>query len=203
MTELNLNVFTPDLGAACLSGGQGLLQTAGGARAVAAKMAAQLGTLDRAALDLATLMHSALVRFVADGDPGWERFGDHRSPVMIFAEPSEVHENPLEPERAIRGPVRIWSVDGGPDEQALAALEARDFGSLNRLVPEPADERLQLRDDLDAALARLREVRDKYWDRDWRREHRGYGRYPENELWDAVEGYLDLLDTARSRRPDT
>jgi hypothetical protein len=35
----------------------------------------------------------------------------------------------------IRGPVRVWSVDGGPDEQALAALEARDFGSLNRLVP--------------------------------------------------------------------
>ena len=24
----------------------------------------------------------------------------------------------------IRGPVRIWSVDGGPDEQVLAALEA-------------------------------------------------------------------------------
>jgi hypothetical protein len=33
----------------------------------------------------------------------------------------------------IRGPVRIWSADDGPDEQALAALEARDFGSLNRL----------------------------------------------------------------------
>jgi hypothetical protein len=75
----------------------------------------------------------------------------------------------------IRGPVRIWSIDGGPDEQALAA---GDSGSLNRLVPDPVDERLQLRDDLDAALAHLREVRDKYWDHDWRREHRGYGRYP-------------------------
>ena len=56
----------------------------------------------------------------------------------------------------IRGPVRIWSVAGGPDVQALAALEARDSGSLNRLVPEPTAERLQLRDDLDAALAHLR-----------------------------------------------
>jgi hypothetical protein len=102
----------------------------------------------------------------------------------------------------IRGPVRIWSVAGGPDVQALAALEARDSGSLNRLVPDPADERLQLRDDLDAALAHLREVRDKYWDHDWRREHRGYGRYPENELWDAVEGYLDLLDASRGQRSD-
>jgi len=100
----------------------------------------------------------------------------------------------------IRGPVRIWSVDGGPDEQALAALEARDFGSLQRLIPEPVDERLQLREDLDTALAHLREVRDKYWDRDWRHEHRGGGRYPENELSDAVEGYLDLLDASRPTR---
>jgi len=57
----------------------------------------------------------------------------------------------------IRGPVRIWSVDDGLDEQALGALEARDLGSLNRLIPEPADERLQLREDLDTALAHLRE----------------------------------------------
>ncbi len=34
----------------------------------------------------------------------------------------------------IRGPVRIWSVDDGPDERALTALEARDFGSLERLT---------------------------------------------------------------------
>jgi len=31
-------------------------------------------------------------------------------------------------------------------------------------------------------LAHLREVRDKYWDHDWRRAHRGYGRYPETEV---------------------
>ena len=66
----------------------------------------------------------------------------------------------------------------------------------------PADGRLHLREDLGAALAHLREVRDKYWDHGWRREHRGYGRYPENELWDAVEGYLDLLDASRSSDPD-
>jgi hypothetical protein len=103
----------------------------------------------------------------------------------------------------IRGPVRIWSVDDGPDEQTLTALEARDLGSLRRLIPEPADGRLQLREDLGAALAHLREVRDKYWDHDWRREHRGYGRYPENELWEAVEGYLDLVNAPRAGKPDT
>jgi hypothetical protein len=101
------------------------------------------------------------------------------------------------------GPVRIWSVDDGPDERALTALEARDLGSLERLTPEPASERLQLREDLGAALAHLREVRDTYWDHGWRREHRSSGRYPENELWDAVEGYLDLLDAFRGQRSDT
>src|SRR5689334_17370318 len=50
--------------------------------------------------ELATRMHGALVRFVTEGDPGWERFGDDRSPVMIFDEPSEVCEDPLELERA-------------------------------------------------------------------------------------------------------
>jgi len=64
----------------------------------------------------------------------------------------------------------------------LVALEAGHFGSRNRPVPEPADERLQFREDMDAVLAHLREVRDKYWDHDWRRAHRGYGRYPETEV---------------------
>jgi len=50
--------------------------------------------------ELATRMHGALVRFVTEGDPGWERFGSDRSPVMIFGEPSEVREDPLELERA-------------------------------------------------------------------------------------------------------
>ena len=38
----------------------------------------------------------------------------------------------------------------------------------------------------------------EYWDTDWRREHRGMGRYPENELWEAVEGYLDILSASRA-----
>ena len=90
---------------------------------------------------------------------------------------------------------------GTAGDAAVAALEARDFGSLKRLIPDPADERL-LRENLGAALAHLREIRDKHWDQGWRRGHRGYGRYPENGLWDAVEGYLDLLDATRSGDPD-
>lgn len=96
----------------------------------------------------------------------------------------------------IRSPVRIWSQDG-IDETALSALAARRFSELPRLTPTPVDERLQLRDDLDAALSHLRDVHGSYWDQDWRREHRGFGRYPENELWEAVEGYLSLLTASR------
>jgi hypothetical protein len=68
----------------------------------------------------------------------------------------------------IRGPVRFWSVDG-PDEDVL-----------------------------DRALARLRDLHQNYWERDGRREHRGNCRYPENELWEAVDGYLSLLATQES-----
>lgn len=95
----------------------------------------------------------------------------------------------------IRSPVLIWSQEGIATE-ALDALAERRFADLRRLTPDPADERLQVRDDLDVALRHLREVRDKYWDYDWRREHRGGGRYPEHELWDAVFAYLDLLDAS-------
>lgn len=53
-------------------------------------------------------------------------------------------------------------------------------------------------EELAAALSYLRAVHASYWDHDWRREHRGSGRYPEHHLWEAVQGYLDLYDAAES-----
>lgn len=47
--------------------------------------------------------------------------------------------------------------------------------------------------ELEASLAHLRFVRDAYWQRNWRRANRGLGLYPEDHLWNAVHGYLDLL----------
>jgi hypothetical protein len=96
----------------------------------------------------------------------------------------------------IRSPVRIWSQDG-IDEDALGALADGRFSELRCLTPDPVDVSLQLRDDLDAALSHLRDVHRSYWEQQWRHDHRGFGRYPEHELWEAVEGYLDLLDAAR------
>ncbi len=51
---------------------------------------------------------------------------------------------------------------------------------------------------LRALLGHLRAVHGEYWDRDWRSEHRGLGCYPENDLWEAVQGYLELSDAASS-----
>ena len=69
---------------------------------------------------------------------------------------------------------------------------------LPRLVPSPQAEREHLAEELATALSRLRAVHASYWDHDWRREHRGFGRYPEHHLWEAVHSYLDLYDAAES-----
>jgi hypothetical protein len=100
----------------------------------------------------------------------------------------------------IRGPVRFWSRKG-PDEDVLQALAERRLDDLSRVTSSPAAQREQLAGELEAALSRLRSVHASYWNYDWRRENRGGGRYPEHELWEAVEGYLDLLD-AQSGPPD-
>jgi hypothetical protein len=93
----------------------------------------------------------------------------------------------------IRGPVRFWSLDG-PERAALEALAERRFPALRRVTAGAEEERAQAAGELEAALEHLRAVHRAYWDRKWRREHRGAGRYPEHHLWEAVQGYLDLLD---------
>lgn len=96
----------------------------------------------------------------------------------------------------IRGPVRFWSQEG-PDEPVLRALAERRLGDLPRLAPSGQAQREQLAGEQAAALGRLRAACGSYWDPGWRREHRGSGRYPEHELWEAVQGYLDLYDAGR------
>lgn len=92
----------------------------------------------------------------------------------------------------IERPLRVWSTEG-PDVAALDALARGEAESLR--LPAPGDDELreQLSDELQACLAHLCEVADAYWQPDWRRKHRGLGEYPENHLWNAVNGYLDLL----------
>jgi hypothetical protein len=96
----------------------------------------------------------------------------------------------------VREAVRFWS-HAGPDQDVLRALAERRFADLPRQAPSAAARRDQLAGELDAALSHLREVHGAYWEHDWRREHRGLGRYPENELWEAVDAYLELRDAAQ------
>jgi hypothetical protein len=102
----------------------------------------------------------------------------------------------------IHEPVRFWSLDG-TDEAVLDALRDRRFADLPRLTASPAELRRHTEADLDRALGHLRDVNEKYWDRDWRNEHRGGGRYPEDHLWEAAHGYLDLVDAVHRSDAET
>ena len=87
---------------------------------------------------------------------------------------------------AIRRPLRVWSLDGGPDLAALDALAHGEADALRVPDPPPAHLRAQLAAELAASRTHLRAVEAAYWDDDWRSVNRGYGIYPEHHLWDAV-----------------
>ncbi len=78
----------------------------------------------------------------------------------------------------------------------LRALAERRLGDLPRVMPPPEAQWEQRARELAAAFGHLCAVHASYWDRDWHREHRGLGRYPEHHLWAAVQGYMDLYDAA-------
>jgi len=82
---------------------------------------------------------------------------------------------------------------------ALGALARRATEPLRLPPPDPRQEDEQLAFELEASRTYLRLVEDRYWEREWRAEHRGSGIYPESHLWDAVHGYLDLHDAIRAR----
>lgn len=93
---------------------------------------------------------------------------------------------------AIRCPVRIWSTSG-PDDAALAALAAGTGIDNHRLVEPSSQVYLkQLLAELTASLTHLNGVADGYWERDWRADHKGSGTHPEDHLWCAVQGFLEL-----------
>lgn len=96
-------------------------------------------------------------------------------------------------------PLRIWTADGGTDDEALTALANGDAERLRLPAPSPEDEAEQLAEELNASLTHLRRVQESFHEREWRAAHKRFNIYPEDYLWNAVEGYLDLLDATRAR----
>ena len=77
---------------------------------------------------------------------------------------------------------------------ALRGLDPLEFVQVVLVINLPPEEVTWESTPREVAFGRMRSVHASYWDYAWRRKNRGGGRYPENELWDAVRGYLDLLD---------
>lgn len=99
----------------------------------------------------------------------------------------------------IQRPLRFWSSDGS-DDDALDALSSGDVEAFRLPTPSPAEEAAQIAVELDASLAHLHRVDEGFWERDWRRANKGSGSYPVTHLWNAVHGYLELLDAAQALR---
>jgi hypothetical protein len=89
---------------------------------------------------------------------------------------------------------RFWSAEGGLDSSAIDALRSRRLDRLD--VIEPSDDELagQLRQELAVSREHLRSVLEGYWDRDWRKNHKGYDESPQDHLWRAASAVTDILD---------
>jgi hypothetical protein len=100
--------------------------------------------------------------------------------------------------------VQFWSRYDGPDEMVLACLAERRLSDLEYQEPANAQEyRAQLATELETSRRHLEHVVDSYHDRKWRRDHKGFGVYPEDHLWWATSGWLELDDALRAiDRPD-
>lgn len=85
----------------------------------------------------------------------------------------------------------------GTEDAVLDALRDRQFAELPRHTATPVELRQRVETERDRALDHLRSVHRQYWHGEWRNEHRGGGRYPEDHLFEATDGYLDLLDAVR------
>ncbi len=94
--------------------------------------------------------------------------------------------------------VRFRSVVEGRDEAALRALA--DAHVNDQMVEQPgsrAELARQVAIERDVSRGHLVAVNAQFYDRDWRREHSGDGTHPEDHLWWATAGYLDLDDAIR------
>lgn len=92
----------------------------------------------------------------------------------------------------------FWTAAGGRDQAVFDALASGRVDQLR--LDEPVD-RNALHDELmierDVGRLHLADVVERFYDRQWRREHTPDGIHPDDHLWWATAGYLDLDNALR------
>jgi hypothetical protein len=89
---------------------------------------------------------------------------------------------------------RFWTAREGLDSTVIEALRTRRLDRLDVVEPSPEELVTQLREELALSRRHLRAVLATYWDRDWRREHKGYDESPEDHLWRAATAVSEIAD---------
>jgi hypothetical protein len=89
---------------------------------------------------------------------------------------------------------RFWSAEGGLDSSTIEALRSRRLDRLDVVEPSAAELAELLRKELVVSRQHLRSMLDDYWERDWRRDHKGYDESPEDHLWRAATAVTEMLD---------
>jgi hypothetical protein len=100
--------------------------------------------------------------------------------------------------------VRFWTAHTGAEVHLIDG--PRSSGAEVGGVVAPSAEALatQLRTELTVSRRHLRETLAAYWDREWRRQHSGYGTSPQDHLWraaSAVGEMQDAVDELAGREP--
>lgn len=107
--------------------------------------------------------------------------------------PIVVHARPAGRPVCTRGlprAARVWTTDGADHGQLDALTDPKSHGlQVSSFDGVDASDR-----EREAAVSRqfLVDAVANYWDREWRREHRGSGQTPEQLLWQALRGHLEL-----------
>jgi hypothetical protein len=105
----------------------------------------------------------------------------------------------------IRRAVRFWTATDGLDVSVVDSLVE---GRLEQVpITEPSDDRQlveQLIAERDLSRRHLADVIDRFYEADWRREHKYQGIFPQDHLWWAAAGFVELDDEVqrRSGSPD-
>jgi hypothetical protein len=89
---------------------------------------------------------------------------------------------------------RYWSAGEGLDDTVIDALRTRRLDRLDVVEPTAAELARQLQAELPVSRTHLRSTLERYWDRDWRREHKGYDESPEDHLWRAAAAVSEMQD---------